>query len=62
MLMFGLKSASYCTHSAATAANFATALGGHSPPSLASTHCLTLSSLSFGVAQVTRLCCPRGSV
>jgi len=29
---------------------FATALGGYSPFSLASTHCLTLSSLSLGVA------------
>lgn len=29
---------------------FATAFGGYSPPSLESMHCLTLSSLSFGVA------------
>nr|GMD68857.1 hypothetical protein Iba_chr12dCG13280 [Ipomoea batatas]GMD70872.1 hypothetical protein Iba_chr12eCG10530 [Ipomoea batatas] len=62
MPMFGLKSASYCTHKAATAANFATAFGGYSPPSLASTHCRTLSSLSFGNTHVTRLCWPRGRV
>lgn len=32
------------------ASTFATALGGYSTLSLVSTHCLTLSSLSFGVA------------
>lgn len=62
MLMLGRKSPSYCTHRAATAAILATAFGGYSPSSLGSTHCLTLSSLSLGVAHVTRLCWPRGSV
>merc|ERR1712170_153224 len=62
MLILGLNSASYCTHRAATAASLATPFGGYSPFNLGSTHCLTLSSLNLGVAQVTRLCCPLGIV
>lgn len=38
-----------------TVHTFATAFGGYSPPSLVSMHCLTLSSLSLGVAYIIRI-------